>query len=308
MEPILVTGAHRTGTTWVGKILAASPSLAYISEPLNVHHSLGVLGVPVQHWYTYICEDNEDQYLTAYKDTLRFRYRTVLAVKNLRSWQDLLKVGRDRLYFFKANLLNRRPLLKDPFAVFSMPWFSRTLNCRLVVTVRHPLAFVSSLKRLGWSFNFQNLLAQPYLMQDHLERYREEMLAVKRADGDIIEQGVLLWKVVYSVVRKYQDEFPDMAIIRHEDLSLNPFQGFSKLFDHLGLEYSGDVKQKVEETSQEENPPELSPGREHAVQLDSLANITNWKRRLTASEIQRITAATEDELFGFYERDEWRTW
>lgn len=308
MEPILITGAHRTGTTWVGKVLAASSSLAYISEPLNVHHSLGVLGVPVQHWYTYICEDNEDQYIPAYEDTLRFRYQTGLAVKTLRSWQDLLKIGRDQALFLQANLFNRRPLLKDPFAVFSVPWFSRTLNCRVVVTVRHPLGFVSSLKRLGWSFNFQNFLDQPLLMRDHLERYRKEMLEVKRTDGDIVEQGVLLWKVVYSVVRKYQAELKDVAIVRHEDLSLDPFQGFSNLFDHLGLEFSGKVRRKIEETSQDDNPRELSPGREHAVQLDSRANITNWKRRLTASEIQRITAATEGELFGFYKRDEWRTW
>jgi hypothetical protein len=308
MGPILVTGAHRTGTTWVGRILAASSDLAYISEPLNVHHSLGVFGAPVRHWYTYICEDNQDQYLAVYKDTLRFRYQTGLAAQDLRSWQDLLKMGRDQIHFLLANLLNRRPLLKDPFAVFSIPWFSRTFNSRIVVTVRHPLAFVSSLKRLGWSFNFQNLLSQPHLMRDHLEGYREEMLEVKRSDGDIIEQGVLLWKLVYSVVAKYRDEMGDVVLVRHEDLSLDPFHGFSNLFNDLGLEFSGKVKRKIEETSQDDNPQELSLGQEHAVQLDSRANLTNWKRRLTASEIHRITAVTEDALFGFYKQDEWRTW
>jgi hypothetical protein len=45
-SPILVTGAHRTGTTWVGKMLAASPQVAYISEPLNVWHRPGVLRAP----------------------------------------------------------------------------------------------------------------------------------------------------------------------------------------------------------------------------------------------------------------------
>ncbi len=33
LHPILVTGTHRSGTTWVGKMLAAGPSTAYISEP-----------------------------------------------------------------------------------------------------------------------------------------------------------------------------------------------------------------------------------------------------------------------------------
>ena len=41
-NPILVTGSHRSGTTWVGKMLAADSDTAYISEPLNVLHRLGI--------------------------------------------------------------------------------------------------------------------------------------------------------------------------------------------------------------------------------------------------------------------------
>ena len=56
--PILVSGAHRTGTTWVGKMLAATPATAYISEPLNVLHRPGVFEVKTTRWYTYICPEN----------------------------------------------------------------------------------------------------------------------------------------------------------------------------------------------------------------------------------------------------------
>ena len=34
--PILVTGAHRSGTTWVGRMLCASGEAHYVSEPFNV--------------------------------------------------------------------------------------------------------------------------------------------------------------------------------------------------------------------------------------------------------------------------------
>jgi hypothetical protein len=34
-HPILVTGTPRSGTTWVGKIIATSPSVGYIKEPFN---------------------------------------------------------------------------------------------------------------------------------------------------------------------------------------------------------------------------------------------------------------------------------
>ena len=63
VSPILVTGAHRSGTTWVGKILAADPRQAgYISEPLNVLHRPGVMRTPVHRWYTSLTEDVASQF------------------------------------------------------------------------------------------------------------------------------------------------------------------------------------------------------------------------------------------------------
>ena len=154
-KPILVTGAHRSGTTWVGKMLTASGQLAYISEPLNVLHRPGVMRTSVENWYTYICEENEAHYLPALHETLELRYHTWAEIKSLRSRRDLLRMGRDLSIFMRGKLRDQRPLLKDPFSVFSAAWFAQRLGCQIVITVRHPAAFASSLKRLGWDFDFQ---------------------------------------------------------------------------------------------------------------------------------------------------------
>ena len=68
--PILATGAHRSGTTWVGKMLAADADTAYISEPLNVLHRPGIFRAQVKYWYQYICEENEGEYLSAFQHLL----------------------------------------------------------------------------------------------------------------------------------------------------------------------------------------------------------------------------------------------
>ena len=34
-NPILVTGSHRSGTTWAGQMLATAPGIGYIHEPFN---------------------------------------------------------------------------------------------------------------------------------------------------------------------------------------------------------------------------------------------------------------------------------
>ena len=173
--PILVTGAHRSGTTWVGKMLAASPQVAYISEPLNVLHRPGVLRLPVSTWYTLVCEQNETEYLPAFREMLGFRYGLWREVRSVRSSKDFLRMGRDFSIFLRGRLLGQLPLIKDPFAVFSAPWFARRLGCRVVITVRHPAGFVSSLKRLNWVFDFHDLLDQPLLMQKWLGVDRAEM-------------------------------------------------------------------------------------------------------------------------------------
>lgn len=206
-SPILVTGAHRTGTTWVGKMLAATPQVAYISEPLNVLHRPGVYGAPISYWYTYITEENESSYLPAFQKTLAYRYDVLAELRSLRSGRDMLRMMRDFYTFTVGRLQKRRPLLKDPFAVFSIEWFAKRLNCRVVITVRHPAAFASSLKRLGWSFNLQkNLFTQPLLVRDHLEIYRQALEA--EPPKDLIERAAWLWRIIYRTVWEITQQHP----------------------------------------------------------------------------------------------------
>lgn len=313
-HPILVTGAHRTGTTWAGKMLAASGEAAYISEPLNVLHRPGVMQAPVQYWYTYISQHNETHYLPALQDTLSLRYHLLAEIRSLHSRKDLLRMGRDGWIFLSGWLRRQRPLLKDPFAVFSIPWFINRLGCQVVVTIRHPAAFASSLKRLKWPFDFSDLLAQDQLMQDYLAPFRSKMEALIPGTPDIIGQAGLLWRLVYQVVHDFQAQFPLEAsetgnarlnVVRHEDLSVAPVAGFQALYSHLGLNFTPHAVKIILNSSSSENPKELSKDKVHAVRLDSQANLNNWKRRLTADEIARIREITEEIACIYYPDQPW---
>ena len=46
----------------------------------------------------------------------------------------------------RARRKGQRVLFEDPVAVLSVPWFISRLDCRAVITVRHPAGVVSSLK------------------------------------------------------------------------------------------------------------------------------------------------------------------
>jgi hypothetical protein len=296
--PILVTGAHRSGTTWIGKMLAADPSTAYVSEPLNVWHRPGVYRGQVKYWYQYICEENESEYLPAFNELLEFEYHFWKEIRSLRSLKDFLRMGRDFRVFYYGLEEGRRALVKDPFAVFSAPWFARKLRFKVVMSVRHPLAFASSLKRLNWSFDFQNLLDQPLLMGDHLEAYRSQMQSTKT--DDVIGQAALLWKMIYHFVHATRELNPDFIIVRHEDLSRDPINGFRNLYSALGLDYTHHVEKIILDSTSSENPTELSRKRAHDVKLDSHTNVENWKKRLSQHEIEHIRQTTADVSQLFY--------
>ncbi len=302
-HPILVTGAHRSGTTWAGRMLAADLQTAYISEPLNVLHRAGVYRAKVSHWYQYICDENENEYLPAFQELLEFDYHTLSEIRSIRSLRDFLRMGRDFTVFYNALMRGQRALIKDPFAVFSAQWFAKKLNCKVVVTVRHPAAFTSSLQRLGWSFDFNDLLDQPLLMRDHLEKYRDEMTSVKT--DDIIGQASLLWKMIYASVHSTRKLNPDLLTVRHEDLSRDPVNGYRDLYSKLDLDFSPRVQKFIENSSSSENPTELSRKKTHSVKLDSLANIKNWKKRLSEEDIKRIRKMTEDVSHLYYSDEEW---
>jgi len=317
LTPILVTGTHRSGTTWVGKMLAADALTAYISEPLNVLHRPGVFHAKVNHWYQYICEDNGNEYLPAFQELLEFDYRLWDEMRSLRSRKDFLRMGRDFLIFYNGLMRGQRALLKDPFAVFSTPWFAKHLNCKVVITVRHPAAFASSLKRLNWLFDFQDLLNQPLLMRDHLGPYHDEMQSIK--SDDVIGQSALLWKMIYRSVHATlrhvvssshsQDSArelnPDFIIVRHEDLSRDPVSGYRDLYQLLGLEFTPRVETTILNSSSSENPAELSRKKVHGFKLDSRANIDIWKKRLSVDEIDRIRKMTEGTSTLYYSDAEW---
>ncbi|MBI3152308.1 MAG: sulfotransferase [Chloroflexi bacterium] len=303
INPILVTGTHRSGTTWVGKMLAADADTAYISEPLNVLHRPGVFRAPVKHWYTYINDENESEFLPAFHDLLNFQYHTWLEIKSLRSHRDFLRMGRDFRNFFIGSMHGQRALLKDPFAVFSTTWFAKKLNCHVVVTVRHPAAFASSLKRLNWPFDFNNLLDQPLLMRDHLEEDRAEMESIQ--PGDVIGQSALLWRIIHRLVHSTSKLFPDFNMVRHEDLSLEPVAGYKALYESLGLTFDESVKTRILNSSSSENPAKLGKNKTHSIKLDSRANLENWKQILTQEEITRIRNITEPISHLFYSDSEW---
>jgi hypothetical protein len=309
-RPILVTGAHRSGTTWVGKVLSASPSVGYIDEPFSPvvrHYSPGTCNAEFDYWWMYVTEENESPHYDHIAAMLGFRYQLRAQLKRIIKNRCGVRTFLKGYGGFLANryIHHARPLLKDPIALFSTEWLARRFNMDVVILIRHPAAFVSSIKRMNWPHDFRNFLDQPLLMRDHLAPLEEEIREYIKGDHDIIEDAILLWRMFYYVVNKFRDNHKEFIFLRHEDISRRPVEKFRKLFDGLNIELTDKIRSVIIRHSEASNPSEAPEGIPHQLNRNSLANIKNWKNRLSESEIERIREGVEDISSLFYKDEDW---
>ncbi len=302
-RPLLVTGAHRSGTTWVGKMLAAAGGLVYINEPFNRHHRPGVFAATVPYWYVYLHPGNEEPYRRALAQTLALRYGWTRELRALRSPRDVARMLRDGLWWAWGRLTRARPLLKDPFAVLSVPWFRRRWDAQVVVVVRHPAAVVASWLRLNWVVHPKQLLAQPELLVHGLPPGEVEALRAAAATQDRLTWAAALWRALYAVVDRYRAA-EEVLLVRHEDPARAPEAGFAALYARLGLPFHARARRAVRRSAYG-RAAHTDPRHPHRTALNSRAVVHAWQQALTPAQIARVRALTAGVADRFYAAYEW---
>jgi len=284
-------------------MLSASRGIGYLHEPFHVGHRLGVCGARFDQWFTYITKENEGRYLEPIRRTLEFRYDASAELATLRSLKDVARMARDWSRFARLRWRGARPLMKDPIALFSAEWLAEKFDMDVVVLIRHPAAFVSSLKNLGWGQPFADFAAQPELMRDLLAPFRGEIEQALAGAGDSIDRSAMLWKIIHHVILQYRERHAGWLLRRHEDLSRKPLAEFEVLYSTLGLRFDDRVRRVIVKYSGDQNPRDPSDAR--SMKRDSTGNTQNWAYRLTSEEIDRIRTRVEDVSSRFYSDDDW---
>jgi len=312
MSPVLVTGLPRSGTSWVGKMLESSGELVYVNEPLNPRHppgrSPGVLNATVTHYFQYICADNEPAWLDAFRKTVALRYGVVAELRRNRSPYDLARMVKYLSAFTIGRCRHRRALLDDPYALFSAAWFAERLGCRAIVLVRHPLGFVGSWRRLGWTVDPGELLDQPFLLRDLLEPHQDELEALRGGTSDLVETAAVLWRVAYAAVDQIRAR-ASICVARYEDLAREPLEGFRRLYEFAGLSWNERVASRIGAATTRGQGSESGfrwsrdLSRTAFQPMDSRSTLESYRKRLTAEEIERVRELTADVAARFYDDD-----
>lgn len=319
-NPILVTGSHRSGSTWTGRMIAQATTIAYIHEPFNLQHRPGICKAKFDYQFPYICNENESQYLNSLEDCLKFKYHMFEELKTTKSYKDFVRSLRDYIRFTKYRILKKRPLVKDPIAVFSAEWLAKRFNMDVVVIIRHPAAFAGSIKKVKWSHPFDHFLQQPLLMQHHLYEYRSEIEEFSKTEKDIVDQAILLWNMIHQMILNYQNNNTNWIFVKHEDLSMRPLEELKNLYHKLDLTFSTDIEEKIKAFSFAYHSSKSKLNRTSRTQIwqqrltgnysgkrkrNSKSNIWSWKKRLTKDEVNKIKRKTHKIACKFYTEEDW---
>jgi hypothetical protein len=139
-------------------MIAAAPSTAFLFEPFNIRMN----GEKITYWYTYISENNERYYYKYIKDTISFRHNIISLINKSRNSRDIIHEMKKHVIYWKYYLLEYRPIIKDPFAVFSSEWLVSKFDMDIIIMIRHPAAFAGSLKQKDWQYYMVSIYKNKY--------------------------------------------------------------------------------------------------------------------------------------------------
>ena len=305
-NPILVTGSHKSGTTWTGKVLALSDDVGYLSEPFNPNSNPSNARLGTDYWFKYITEgSSESKEIKRHLESLfEFNYPYLREFKKVNGQKDLLRFLKGLVMFNYKGLRYNRPLMKDPIAIMSADWLYEKFDMDVIVLIRHPASFVSSMKKYGMDHPFEHFAKQKNLLKDKLAPFKQQIRDFADHQRDLVEQGILLWKIIYSVIEDYRDEFDAWSFIKQEDLASNPLDEFEKLYKKLGLDYTKKIKSQIVDITKATNPVEIEEDKDRT-RRNSKAQIKIFRERLTQKEIKRVKNGTSGVWEEFYGPKDW---
>jgi hypothetical protein len=315
-SPILVTGMHRSGGSWVAKMIEGGGDVVHVNEPFNRRHppglTPGILRVPPPVAYQYVGPHNEADYLPGFRDMLQLRYDLPAELRANRGVYDLAKAAKYLTAFTYGRARGLRALIDDPYMVFAAEWLAERLDCRVVMLVRHPAGIVSSLKRIGtgWSDNLPDIASQPELVDRYLSAYAAELELAAGQPLDPIAHGALLWLLIHSSIAQQVDRHPEFILVRYEDIATNPVAGFRDLYERLGLEFNDRAEKAVQAGSMagpgaRRNPwGRVGMARTAFQPMESSANAWAWRDRLPPAEAAAVIKSTRPVAERFYSPDE----
>lgn len=278
--PILVTGMPRSGTTWFARLLASGPSTALTGrEPMNPRGRQYALGGTLGGWTR--LESPTSRQRRALRTSYRGWNPAVYSRYGHRQWA--------------APWPWTRIVVKDPFAMLSMPVVHDVTGTRPVLLYRHPGAALVSFRRMGWNPG----LAELGPIVDHfLEKHGPTAGVSPLTDGlsEVAAMG-WFWNALYGMALHDAERLgPSVLVVSHHDAARGGASFSRALYSTLGLPWHERVARQLD---QQDGGQQVDPSALHNLGRAPAQVAQEWRSKLGQDEraqLDDITAEVQARL------------
>jgi Sulfotransferase family len=256
---VLVTGMPRSGTTWLARELAHAHGAGLPGrEPMNPRPGQFALGGTLAGWAR-LERPTPAQIRTLHRCYAGLEPRTYSRY-GLRRWL--------------APWPWTTTIVKDPFALLSVPAVVAHTGAVPVVLYRHPGAVLASYRRMGWTAD----LSEAYHLQGRTQ--------VEPAADDV-EAMAEFWGFLYSGVLGWLDRVPGTILVSHAELTSGGRLAVSRVMRAAGLSPRAAGPSPADRASS----PGVKEGQLHGFAREASDVIEGWRTRLLPADVERMDRA-----------------
>jgi Sulfotransferase family len=255
---ILVTGAARSGTTWLADLIASQIPSRILFEPFNPEL---VPDYSHFHYFQYMRPGTEHPEFHAFA-------QKVFTGEIRNRWID----------HQNERIVSRFRLVKEIRANLALKWLHDNFpEVPLLLIIRHPCAVVLSRMELGWAtdHDIEPFVSQPKLLEDHLGPYLDLICSAETPE----EKHAVIWSVSNMVPLK-QFSANEVKVVYYENLCTQPEIELPGIFEGIGYQYSNRLAARRDRPSQ--------TARSTSAVATGTNKIDHWKTKLSRTQIDNI--------------------
>lgn len=276
-SPLLVTGMPRSGTTWLARLLATAPRTSMPGRELMTPEG-------------YALHHTIDGWVALQSLTPRQRRLISLSYRGLNPFT-FGRYGRRQL---RASLPSTRVVVKDPFAMLSLPVICDLTGAQPLLVHRHPGAMLVSYRRMGWQPDLTEL--RP-LLREHRQAHGTTDAGLPElplpGETDDATAMAVFWSILYEIALDRAASIDDLVVVSHEELAGGGMPAVRTLFSTLDLTTSADTQAEIEhEQPSVAKAPETTAERPALHDFDRAPEQAahSWRSRLEPGELERMDA------------------
>lgn len=262
-KSILVAGTARSGTTWLGDLIASELPSRILFEPFNPHL---VAEYREFSYFQYLEPGTANPSFHAYA-------QSVFTGKIRNRWIDRQN----------ERIFSNYRIIKEIRANLALKWLHDSFpEVPILLLIRHPCAVVLSRMELGWATDsdIESFLSQPDLVEDHLAPYMDVIQGARTNE----EKHAVIW-CVSNLVPLKQCQPEEIKFVYYENLCIQAEVELAGIFKTISHEYTEQIGRKIDLPSQ--------TTRNSSAVVTGSDRIKSWKKGLDDSQIDKILRVVE---------------